>query len=253
MDDASTHLPSAEADREKRWVAFSSLLAAILLDRHQARRWAVDQQLGHPLGSGAFGPRSGRRRRYALGGPPSGRPADREHPYGHGKIENLSALFETVLLLVVCFWIVGEATDRLFLAEKPVDANIWAFLVVILSIAVDYSRSRSLMKAARKHDSQALEADALHFSTDIWSSAVVLVGLCGVLAGQELGVPWLVKIDAVAALGVAMIVIGVSFRLGKKSVNDLLDSVPGALRDQVTTAARRSARRRTSHSDATST
>ncbi len=238
MEEASAYPPSAEANREKQWVALSSLLAAILLT-------------GTKLGVGLWTNSLGILSEAAHSGLDlvaaavtlwavrvSSRPADREHTYGHGKIENLSALFETVLLLVACFWIVSEAIDRLFFAEKlVVDANVWAFLVVILSIVVDYTRSRALKRAAEKHDSQALEADALHFSTDIWSSAVVLVGLCGVLASEYFKLPWLMGIDAVAALGVAIIVVGVSFQLGKKSVNDLLDTVPSALRDQVAEVA----------------
>ena len=79
----------------------------------------------------------------------SGRPADKEHAYGHGKIENLSALFETMLLLVTSVWIIKEAIERLFFrAQVHVDANLWSFLVVILSIAVDYSRSRALLRVA---------------------------------------------------------------------------------------------------------
>jgi cation diffusion facilitator family transporter len=158
----------------------------------------------------------------------SGRPADKEHAYGHGKIENLSALFETVLLFATCAWIIKEGIERLFFqAEVHVDANVWSFLVVLLSIAVDYTRSRALMRVARKYDSQALEADALHFSTDIWSSLVVLLGLLGVLAAPSFGLPWLAKADAVAALGVAGVVVLVSLKLGKKAIADLLDTVPG--------------------------
>lgn len=158
----------------------------------------------------------------------SGRPADKEHAYGHGKIENLSALFETLLLLATCVWIIQEGVERLFFAaEAHVDANIWSFLVVILSIVVDLSRSRALSRVAKKYNSQALEADALHFSTDIWSSLVVLLGLCGVLAAHALDLPWLTKADAVAALGVAGVVVLVSLRLGKRAIADLLDTVPG--------------------------
>ncbi len=239
MDHVPKHESLTQADREKRRVALSSLMAAILLT-------------GTKLGIGLWTNSLGILSEAAHSGLDlvaaavtlwavrvSSRPADREHTYGHGKVENLSALFETILLLVTCFWIIGEGVDRLFFAEKVlVDPNVWAFLVVILSIVVDYSRSRALKKAADKYASQALEADALHFSTDIWSSAVVLLGLCGVLAGEQLGVPWLVQADAAAALGVAAIVIVVSFRLGKKSVDDLLDSVPSALRDQVAAAAK---------------
>ena len=168
----------------------------------------------------------------------AGQPADREHTYGHGKFENLSALFETVLLLATCGWIVYEATARLLLAHPAhVRVSVWAFLVVLLSIVVDFSRSRTLNKYARKYHSQALEADALHFSTDIWSSAVVLLGLAGVYAADAIHVPWLAQADTVAALGVAAMVVWVSLRLGKKSVDDLLDRVPVDLQEKVATAA----------------
>jgi len=168
----------------------------------------------------------------------SGRPADKEHSYGHGKIENLSALFETVLLLATCVWIIKEGVERLFFrAEVHVDANVWSFLVVVLSIAVDFSRSRALRRVAQKYDSQALEADALHFATDIWSSLVVLLGLAGVWAAHQFSVPWLAKSDAVAALGVALVVVFVSLRLGKKSVNDLLDTVPADMTSKIATSA----------------
>jgi cation diffusion facilitator family transporter len=164
----------------------------------------------------------------------SSRPADKEHAYGHGKIENLSALFETLLLLATSVWIIKEAIERLFFrAQVHVDANVWSFLVVILSIVVDYSRSRALLRVARKYDSQALEADALHFSTDIWSSAVVLIGLGGVLVAHAFEIPWLAKADAVAAFGVALVVVLVSVKLGKKSINDLLDTVPSDLASRI--------------------
>jgi len=94
----------------------------------------------------------------------SARPADADHPYGHGKVENLSALFETLLLLLTCGWIIKEAVARLFLREVHVEVNGWAFGVIVLSILVDLGRSRALMATAKKHRSQALEADALHFS-----------------------------------------------------------------------------------------
>jgi cation diffusion facilitator family transporter len=169
----------------------------------------------------------------------SSRPADQEHAYGHGKVENLSALFETALLLATCLWIIKEAVERLFFqAGVHVDANFWSFLVVILSIGVDFSRSRALLRVARKYDSQALEADALHFSTDIWSSLVVLLGLGGVQAAHLLDIPWLAKADTVAALGVAAVVVVVSLRLGKKAVADLLDTVPVNLTARIAGLAR---------------
>ena len=117
----------------------------------------------------------------------SDRPADDSHPYGHGKVENLSALAETFLLLLTCVWIVYEAVRRLFFEDIHVDPNLWAFLIMGLSIVIDFSRSRALGRVAKKYGSQALEADALHFSTDIWSSAVVIVGLALVKFGEYRG------------------------------------------------------------------
>jgi cation diffusion facilitator family transporter len=168
----------------------------------------------------------------------SGRPADREHSYGHGKIENMSALFETVLLLGTCVWIIKEGTERLFFrAEVHVDANVWSFLVVVLSIAVDFSRSRALRRVAKKYDSQALEADALHFATDIWSSLVVLLGLAGVWAAHQFNLPSFAKADAIAALGVALVVVFVSVKLGRKAVNDLIDTVQPEMAARIATSA----------------
>lgn len=168
----------------------------------------------------------------------SDRPADASHHYGHGKVENLSALFETLLLLVTCVWIIYEAVRRIFFTEVHVDANLWAFLVMGVSIVIDFTRSRVLMRAAEKYNSQALEADALHFRTDIWSSSVVIVGLALTWAEQRLGWPaWLAKSDAVAALGVACIVISVSVRLGQRTVAALLDTAPRGLRETIRDAA----------------
>ncbi len=168
----------------------------------------------------------------------SDKPADDEHTYGHGKIENLSALLETMLLLATCVWIIYEAIQRLFFKEVEVELSIWAFIIVIVAIAVDWTRSRALMRVAKKYDSQALEADALHFSTDIWSSAVVLVGLVCVLISKLLHIEWLAKADAIAALGVSGIVIYVSMSLGKRTITALLDGVPAGFHEKVIAAVR---------------
>jgi cation diffusion facilitator family transporter len=154
------------------------------------------------------------------------RPADSDHNYGHGKIENFSALIETMLLLLTCVWIIYEAVHRLSGEGVAVDASVYAFATMAVSIIIDFSRSRALARVAKKYDSQALEADALHFSTDIWSSFVVLFGLAGVRIAAYYNIPWLVKADAVAALGVAMIVIYVGGQLAWKSISDLIDTVP---------------------------
>ena len=165
------------------------------------------------------------------------KPADRDHDYGHGKVENLSALAETLLLLATCAWIIRESVLRLTSRHVEVDASIWAFAVMGISIAVDISRSRMLSRVAVKHRSQALEADALHFSTDIWSSAVVVVGLLGVkVAGWFPGLGFLMQADAVAALIVAGIVVVVSGRLGVRTIQALLDTSPPGAGEQIRAA-----------------
>lgn len=165
----------------------------------------------------------------------SDKPADQDHLYGHGKVENLSALFETILLLATCVWIIHEAYDRLFVKSVAVEASVWAFLVMAVSIVVDISRSKMLYKAAREHKSQALEADALHFRTDIWSSAVVILGLfCVKLSDWFPSAAWLQKADAIAALGVALIVIFVSMELGLRTLRGLLDTAPKGMVEQIT-------------------
>lgn len=149
----------------------------------------------------------------------SDKPPDKEHNFGHGKIENFSALVETILLFVTCIWIIYEAINRLITGKTEIEVNIWSYIVVISSIIIDISRSRALSRVAKKYNSQALEADALHFSTDIWSSSVVLLGLICAQFGFFFA-------DPVAALVVAMIVFFISYRLGKRSMDVLLDKAP---------------------------
>ncbi|MEI7830316.1 MAG: cation diffusion facilitator family transporter [Prolixibacteraceae bacterium] len=156
----------------------------------------------------------------------SDKPADKQHNYGHGKVENFSALVETFLLLITCIWIVYEASSRLITGKTHIEVGIWSYIVVVSSIIIDISRSRALNRVAKKYNSQALEADALHFSTDIWSSAVVLLGLICANFGYFFA-------DSVAALGVATIVLFVSYQLGKRSIDVLLDKAPKGTVDLV--------------------
>ena len=170
----------------------------------------------------------------------SGKPADYDHTYGHGKIENFSALVETGLLFVTCAWIVYEAARRIFFKTIEIDPSLWAFLVMAVSIGIDRSRSRMLFAAARKHHSQALEADALHFSTDVWSSAVVILGLALVWIGKNVfprHSAVLAKADAISAVGVAIIVLFVSYRLGRRTIDVLLDRAPDGLPQKLREAA----------------
>ena len=164
----------------------------------------------------------------------SDKPPDREHNFGHGKVENLSALFETVLLLATSAWIINEAIRRLFFKSAEVEISIWSFIVMGTSIVIDYTRSRILYRAAKKYNSQALEADALHFSTDIWSSSVVILGLIGVSIARFVpGLAWMSEADAVAACIVALIVIYVSGELGYRTIQALLDAAPKGITEQI--------------------
>ncbi len=163
----------------------------------------------------------------------SDKPADADHQYGHGKVENFSAFIETGLLLLTCVWIVYEAVERLFYRKVEIEPTIAAFVVMFLSMCTDFWRSRALGRIARKYDSQALEADALHFSTDIWSSAVVVVGLLLVLLGRTYAIDFLRDADPIAALVVAGVVIYVSWRLARKTIDALLDAAPTGVRSKI--------------------
>ena len=150
----------------------------------------------------------------------SGKPADEEHHYGHGKVEAVSALAETALLFLLSGVVIWEAVKRLTAHEGHiVEATAWAFGVVAVSIVVDFFRARALSRMAKKTSSHALEADALHFSSDLWSSLAVLLGLAGV----RFGLPWA---DSVAALAVALLVCVAGWRLGKRTVDTLTDVAP---------------------------
>jgi cation diffusion facilitator family transporter len=166
----------------------------------------------------------------------SSRPADRSHTYGHGKFENLSALAEAVLLLVACASIFYEAIQRLLSNSAPVKSSIWSFLVMVIAIIVNLTLARQLKRVAKKYDSQALEAEGLDFSNDVWSSAVVILGLALVIAAENFNLPWLAKADSVAGMAVAVIVARSVLRLGRRAVGELLDEVPENLQDEITRA-----------------
>src|SRR5580692_8022611 len=169
----------------------------------------------------------------------SDKPADAEHQYGHGKIESFSAFVETGLLLLTCVWIVYEAGKRLFFHSVDIEPTVWAFVVMGISIVLDVWRSRRLRRIADKYDSQALQADALHFSTDIWSSSVVILGLALVMAGRKYQLHWLAKADPIAALFVACIVVYVSSRLALQTADTLLDAAPAGVRNRIIEEVRR--------------
>jgi len=157
----------------------------------------------------------------------SGKPADAEHHYGHGKVESVSALAETALLFLLSGIVIWEAVTRLIEQEAPaVVVNAWAFGVIVVSMAIDFFRARALAKTAKETQSHALEADALHFSSDLWSSLAVLAGLAGV----HYGLRWA---DSTAALVVAVLVCIAGWRLGKRTIDTLTDTAPTGAAEQI--------------------
>ncbi len=154
-------------------------------------------------------------------------PADDEHHYGHAKIESIAALVETALLFLTTAWIVWEAVSRLFLDQHhPIDVTWWAIAIIAGSIIIDYNRARALKRVAKKTSSEALEADALHFSSDMWSSLVVLGGLVAVWAGLPMA-------DSLAALVVSVFVAHAGWQLGARTMNTLLDAAPAGATEVV--------------------
>ncbi len=223
----TAYAADAAAAAEKRWVAATSVAGAVLLTGTKLVVGLATRSLGllSEAAHSALDLIAALVTFFAVR--LADTPPDREHRYGHGKVENISALIETLLLLLTCAWIVREAVLRLCWRTVEVEATWWSFGVIVLSIVVDVSRSRALMRVAKKYDSQALEADALHFSTDIWSSVVVLIGLGLVKAGEVTGRAELFgRADALAALGVAVIVVVVSCQLGRRTLDALLDRAP---------------------------
>ena len=162
----------------------------------------------------------------------SGKPADAEHQYGHGKVESVAALAETALLFILAVGVAFEAAQRLLGGHGyMVEATVAAFAIIAISIVVDFFRARTLSRIAEKTSSQALEADALHFSSDMWSSIAVLVGLGGV----ALGYSWA---DAAAAVVVAVFICIAGWRLGRRTIDALTDTAPAGVSERVTTIAR---------------
>jgi len=163
----------------------------------------------------------------------SGKPADAEHHYGHGKVESVTALIETALLFVLAGVVSWEAIKRLMSAQPPeVEATPWAFAVIALSIAVDFFRARVLYRTAEKTSSHALAADALHFDSDMWSSLAVLVGLLGI----ALDYSWA---DSVAAMAVSVMICIAGWRLGRRTIDTLTDTAPAGAADKITAAVMR--------------
>jgi cation diffusion facilitator family transporter len=154
------------------------------------------------------------------------KPADAEHHYGHGKIESISALAETALLFVLAAIVIWEAGHRLWEGSHEVEATPIAFAVILGAIVVDFFRSRALTRIAHKTSSEALHADALHFSSDLWASVAVLIGLGGI----ALGLSWA---DSVAAIAVSVLICIAAWKLGRRTIDTLTDTAPEGIAERV--------------------
>ena len=163
----------------------------------------------------------------------SGKPADEEHHFGHGKVESIAALAATSLLFVLAAFVFYEAAVRLFSGQAhPVEATFWAFAVIAISVAVDFFRARLLYRVAGETSSQALEADALHFGSDMWSSLAVLIGLGAVAMGFPAA-------DSIAAAIVAIFICIAGWRLGRRTIETLTDTAPAGAAERIASIARR--------------
>jgi len=157
----------------------------------------------------------------------SDRPADEDHNYGHGKVESLSAFVETFIMLGSCVWIVSEAVRRIFFHHRlTLQTSFWPFVVLTISIVVDFTRSRALGRIAREHRSEALAADSIHFGTDMWASLAVMIGIAASYFGAHYSLAWLEYADPIAALVVSGIILRVSWRLAHETIDALLDATP---------------------------
>jgi cation diffusion facilitator family transporter len=163
----------------------------------------------------------------------SDRPADEDHTYGHGKFENFSSFGEVLLMAVSSAWIIWEAIQRILHPTKELQNLGLPVAVVVVSIGVDYWRSRRLRAVAERTGSSALATDAFHFASDIWSSLAVLCGLGASWAGIYFGIAVLRFADPLAAVVVSLLILRLTVRLGHEAVSVLLDEIPAETRQRL--------------------
>lgn len=231
MTSAVSSLPGFSA--EKRRVALHSMLAAATMTL---------LKLGAGLFSGSLGVLSdAAHSALDLAGAAltffsvrvSDKPADENHTYGHGKIENVSSLAEAGLMVLSCAWIIFEAVSRIAHHIVELRHSLWPVLVLVASIVVDYWRSRQLRAVAERTGSPALATDAFHFASDIWSTLAVLAGLGASWLGSRYGVSWLRYADPVAAIAVSIMILRITLTLTRETVGVLMDQIPAETRRQI--------------------
>jgi cation diffusion facilitator family transporter len=163
----------------------------------------------------------------------SDKPADEDHTYGHGKVENLAAFGETGLMAVSCAWIIWEAMQRIVRQSVVLHHSLFPVLVLLTSIGVDWWRSRRLLAVAERTGSPALATDAFHFASDIWSTVAVLCGLAATWIGERMGIGWMRYADPFAAVLVSLMILRMTLHLGRETVAVLMDEVPAETRQRL--------------------
>jgi cation diffusion facilitator family transporter len=162
----------------------------------------------------------------------AGKPADAEHHYGHGKVESLAALLQTALLFLLSGAVAYEGLRRLATGDTEVEPSWAAVGVLLAAIVIDAWRWRALTRVARETGSEALAADALHFSSDLVNSVLVLAALGAAALGYPQG-------DALVAIGVALFIAVAGFRLARRTVDTLLDAAPAGVAEAARAKAER--------------
>ncbi|MCX6006279.1 MAG: cation diffusion facilitator family transporter [Chloroflexi bacterium] len=156
----------------------------------------------------------------------SARRPDAEHPFGHGKVEDISALAEALLILIAAIWIVYEAIHKL-ISPRPLDVIDWGVAVMLFSVIANIVVSKLLFIVGKRTESPALIADAWHLRTDVYTSAGVMTGLALIWLGgilfPQLDLDWL---DPVAAMAVALLICRAALKLTMDAIKDLIDTSP---------------------------
>ncbi|MBW4026946.1 cation-efflux pump [Acidipila rosea] len=224
---------SATARTEKRSVALASVLAAVVMTALKLAAGLLTGSLGILSDAAHSALDLAGAALTWLSVSISDKPADEEHTYGHEKIENVSAFVETFLMVASSVWITTEAVIRIFYHPVVLRFTLWPAGVLVLSIVVDTWRSRRLRAVAARHGSSALEADAMHFASDIWSSAAVLAGLVAAWVGAHFGIGWLRLADPIAAIAVSGLIVRFAWRLAWRTVEALVDAIPAETRHRM--------------------
>src|SRR6516165_5191263 len=227
----------ADSSAEKRRVALHSMLAAAAMTLLKLAAGLVSGSLGVLSDAAHSGLDLAGAAITFFSVRVSDKPADDDHTYGHGKIENLSAFVEAGLMAVSCAWIIWEAIQRILHNTFELRYSPWPVLVLLSSVAVDYWRSRELHRVAERTGSPALATDAFHFASDIWATLAVLAGLLATWAGAAYHIDWLRYADPIAAIAVSIVILRTTTHLTRETIDVLMDQIPAETRLQVIRAA----------------